>query len=229
MKNRNPQNRMVFGAILLIFGVLALVDNLNLFNTREIFRFWPTIFIIVGALKISRSDSVGGNVIGGAFVMIGVTMILQNLGIVYFRNRDIWPLFLILAGLFVIFRDKLNAQPWGKIPSGDSPEAICNVSAVMSGAKLQNSSQQFAGGELTAVMGGIQLDLSRASLGQSATLNVFAMWGGIELRIPPDWTVISQGVPILGGFEDKTIPPMNNDKKLYIQGYAIMGGVEIKN
>jgi hypothetical protein len=60
-------------------------------------------------------------------------------------------------------------------------------------------------------------------------LNVFALCGGINIKIPPDWSVVLQGTPILGGFEEKTIVPPNKDKRLYVTGYAIMGGLEIRN
>jgi len=230
MNNYQPKNRIIFGVILLIFGVLTLVDNLNIFSTRDIFQFWPTVFILVGALKISKGRTVSGNLVGGGFVAVGVLLILQHLGIIYFRARDWWPALLILAGLFVILKDKLNVgNDWETFKATDSQDPTYHITAFMSGAKMQNFSPDFRGGELTAVMGGISLDLTKASMQTDAVLNVFAMWGGIELRVPPDWTVILQGVPILGGIEDKTIPPMTQNKKLHIQGYAIMGGVEIKN
>ena len=230
MNRHQPQNRIVFGAILLIFGALALIDNLNIFSSRDIFEFWPTLFILIGALKISRSQTISSSLIGGGFVVVGVLLTLQHLGIIYFRTRDLWPALLIIAGLSVIFKDKLHAgNDWKTLNSTDAQDSVYHITAFMSGAKMQNSSTDFRGGELTTVMGGIVLDLSKATMQTEAVLNVFAMWGGIELRVPPDWTVISQGVPILGGIEDKTIPPINQNKKLYIQGYAIMGGVEIKN
>jgi hypothetical protein len=55
------------------------------------------------------------------------------------------------------------------------------------------------------------------------------MWGGIVLRVPPDWSVVVTGMPILGGIEDKSVPPMAQSKRLVIDGYVIMGGIEIKN
>ena len=56
------------------------------------------------------------------------------------------------------------------------------------------------------------------------------MWGGIEIRVPDDWTVDLRGVPVLAGFVDKTRPPaMATEKRLVIRGMALMGGVEIKN
>jgi hypothetical protein len=59
---------------------------------------------------------------------------------------------------------------------------------------------------------------------------VFAMWGGIEIRVPDDWTVVSRVTPVLGGFDDKTRPsPGAGAHRLVIRGFAIMGGIEVKN
>ncbi|MEG1327445.1 MAG: hypothetical protein RSD99_21275, partial [Janthinobacterium sp.] len=74
-----------------------------------------------------------------------------------------------------------------------------------------------------------EIDLRQASIEGEAVLNVFALCGGVTIKIPPDWSVVLQGTPILGGFEEKTIVPPNQDKRLYVTGYAIMGGLEIRN
>lgn len=230
MSARKQQNRVVFGAALLIFGVLALLDNLNIFSHLNFLHFWPTLFILVGILKMSRSNTISGQLIGGGFVAWGAILTLKYMGIISFEMRHIWPLLLILGGLAVIFKDKLISETqWGGVGEAAGQSDVCNVSAVMSGANVQNSSVNFRGGELTAVMGGIELDLRGAQLQDDATLNVFTMWGGISIKVPQDWTVMSQGVPLLGGIDDKTVPPAITGKRLFIQGYAIMGGVEIKN
>ena len=63
-----------------------------------------------------------------------------------------------------------------------------------------------------------------------AIIDVFVMWGGVEVRVPDDWTVDLQGTPMLAGFVDKTRPPaLATEKRLVIRGLALMGGVEIKN
>ena len=33
-------------------------------------------------------------------------------------------------------------------------------------------------------------------------LVVFALWGGVEVKVPPTWRVTVTGLPLLGGFED---------------------------
>jgi predicted membrane protein len=79
-------------------------------------------------------------------------------------------------------------------------------------------------------MGGVEVDLRQASIAQpEAVLDVFAMWGGVEVRVPGDWEVVNRGWAFLGGFEDTTHHSAGTSKRLVVTGLAIMGGVEIKN
>jgi hypothetical protein len=58
-----------------------------------------------------------------------------------------------------------------------------------------------------------------------AELHVFALFGGILIQVPPHWTVLLYGTPVLGGFEEKTVVPPDAGKRLIVRGYAIMGSV----
>jgi len=232
MKNASPQQRVLLGAFILIIGVFAMIDNLNIFNSRNFLQFWPVVFIVIGGLKISQANSSSGQLIGGSFVLAGILMTLNHLGVISFGMHDFWPIFLILGGLIVIFKDRLtsgidNTGSNGLLSSGT--DSTINVAAIMSGNQGKISSPDFRGGEITAIMGGVELDLRSASIQTEAVLNVFAVWGGIVLKVPNDWTVINNGVAIMAGIDDKTVPAMNSGKRLVITGYAIMGGMEIKN
>jgi len=101
----------------------------------------------------------------------------------------------------------------------------------MGGVVRTNDSQDFQGGELTAIMGGCEIDLRQASIKSGeATIEIFAFWGGVEIKVPEDWGVDVQAIPLLGGIDDKSRPPKGGSKKkLIITGYAIMGGAEIRN
>lgn len=101
----------------------------------------------------------------------------------------------------------------------------------MGGISRKNNTNTFRGGELSAIMGGVEIDLSEAQISDdTATINVFAFWGGIEITVPRNWKVEIDAYPILGGIEDDTKPSQEEKlKKLIVRGYAIMGGVEITN
>ena len=101
----------------------------------------------------------------------------------------------------------------------------------MSHLQHNNVSQAFRGGEITAVMGGVELDLRECRLAtDTAHLNVFVAMGGVELRIPRDWVVESGISLFMAGLDNRTLPPVEpSPKRLVIDGSAFMGGIEIKN
>ena len=100
----------------------------------------------------------------------------------------------------------------------------------MSGVNRGSNASTFRGGELAAFMGGCEIDLRQAAIHGEAVLDVFAMWGGIEIRVPENWTVIGRVMPLLGGFDDATRPPKEaTDHRLIVRGVVLMGGVEVKN
>jgi len=79
-------------------------------------------------------------------------------------------------------------------------------------------------------MGGIELDLRRAGIERRADISVFAFWGGVEIKVPPTWRVTVRGLPLLGGWENKTaIPAGPNAPELVVHLTTIMAGAEIKN
>lgn len=228
MKNTSSQQRILLGGFILIIGVLSLLDNLAIFSARDILQFWPMVFIALGILKVTQANGRASSLVGVALVGVGALMTLHNLGWIHFRMRDWWPLFLIFGGFMVIFKGRAFKDSEASLASFGGESRI-DVVAIMSGNQGKNASQDFRGGEITAVMGGVELDLRGATIQHEAVLNVWATWGGIVIKIPSDWTVVNNAVAVMGGIDDKSVPAMNSNKRLVIQGYAIMGGVEIKN
>ena len=82
-----------------------------------------------------------------------------------------------------------------------------------------------------AIMGGCEIDLRRAAIAaDEAVIDVFAFWGGIELRVPETWHVVGRVTPLMGGYEDKTSQVQQaGGKRLVIRGLVVMGGVNVKN
>jgi len=239
--SRDPSNRqrsrVVFGAFIIVVGLFALLDNLHLFDSHLVQPFWPLVFMALGALKMSQGRQAKHYVFGGVLMLAGAGMTLRNLGLIHVEMRDLWPVALILVGLNVLtrgFTRGTDGQPLPLQRPGRRDERFehgtrIDASAMMSGIVLKNDSQAFAGGEINAVMGAVEVDLRQAAIATEAVLHLSVIMGGVEIKVPREWSVSVNGTPMLGGIEDKTAPPLTPGKRLVIEGSVIMGGVEISN
>jgi len=85
---------------------------------------------------------------------------------------------------------------------------------------------------LVAIMGGIDLDLRDADLSSPVTeIYVVAIMGGAYIKVPPGVRLETDGIAIMGGFEDQAgLPAMGHGQApvVRIRGLAIMGGVGTK-
>lgn len=235
---RSTSSQMIVGVLVIGLGVLFLLDNLDIIDFHRAISFWPVAFIVAGVLKLLDTRSPNGYLFGSLLIGAGVIMILNRLGVLDVHWRTLWPLALIAVGGSLLYRAltkktlRVEAGVVDLRKDGDAVNAsdeLIDVTAVLAGFERRVTSRPFRGGEVTAIMGGCDLDLRDSAIDGEAVLNVFALWGGITLRCPPDWTVILQGTPIMGGFEEKTATPPDGSKRLVIRGYAIMGGVEVRN
>ena len=71
--------------------------------------------------------------------------------------------------------------------------------AFLSAVKRGNESGTFRGGEAIAVMGGIDIDLHNAVMeGNEVVLDVSSVMGGVKVRVPNSWTVVSKVDTVMG-------------------------------
>jgi len=231
-RQRNPASQMVVGLFVVAMGMIFLLDNLGWLDMEFTLHLWPIALIFFGILKVLQTRSPSGAIVGGALILVGSMILLKETGFISISWRSLWPVLLIAAGLSVVFRSPNSRwlfEQRGELLDTSSDDAVVNITAVMGGFKRRITSPDFRGGEVTTLMGGCDLDLRQSSINGEAVLNVFSMFGGITIKVPIDWTVVLQGTPIMGGFEEKTVPPATPDKRLIVRGYAIMVGLEVRN
>jgi hypothetical protein len=110
--------------------------------------------------------------------------------------------------------------------------------AVWSSVRRASVASPFRGGDITAIMGGGQLDLRLATIppGEEAILDIVAVMGGVEILVPSTWEVSTPIFPFMGGVEDKRFPPLQDPNavrkesgRLVLRGLVMMGGVHIKS
>ncbi|HET9948399.1 MAG TPA: DUF1707 domain-containing protein [Longimicrobiales bacterium] len=102
--------------------------------------------------------------------------------------------------------------------------------AVMGGVSKKGRWTPARTNYVVAVMGGAEIDFREAALGPGVTeVQIWAVWGGVEVIVPPGINVETHGIGIMGAFEhvthDEAPDPMA--PTLRITGLAMMGGVEV--
>lgn len=222
------------GIILALIGLAFLLNNMGYISIGYLWRFWPLLIVLVGIFHVTSRE----RRLWGIFLMAGgVLLQLNQLGITHFGWAQFWPMVLIAIGLLVMW----GSLGWSRKPAFSSeaegdPRTTLNEAVVFGGLERRMTSQDFQGGDVTAIFGGVELDLTEANMqANEATLTITAIFGGVELRVPPNWQVAFRGAPIFGGIEDKTRtarvddPSNPNLKVLVITGAVIFGGLEIKN
>jgi len=222
-------SQVVLGVLVIGVGVLFLLDNLDIFEFRHALGFWPLAFIIAGLIALSGKGPRSGNYVGVVLIAIGALMMLGRLGFLYVSWGTLWPLVLIALGGLVLFRSLGPGRARVPLDKAGAVDGVVDIVAVLGGFERRLVTPDFRGGEITAIMGGCMLDLRDASIVKEAAIDVFTVWGGINIKVPTDWTVILNGTPLMGGFSEKTAKPPDDSKRLVIRGYAIMGGVEVRN
>jgi len=220
--------QLFLGLAVLVTGVVFLLHNLGVADLRQYLGYWPLMLVLLGAVKLVRARSVPA-ALGGAFWMVLAIWLRPSLfGVDSAVPRTYWPVILILFGAFTMWRTFRRGP--ALIGRNADQRSWITATAIMSGLSRKVASPEFAGGEVTAFLGGVQLDLTGATIkGAEAHITIFAMWGGIELKVPAAWVVDMRVTPFMGGYEDKTTPPAeSNAPRLIISGLVTMGGAEVK-
>lgn len=222
---RLPTSQLLFGAAVVLIGVLLLLDTTGLYPSESLLAYVPSLFVVVGLWALLRGGfrSLVGPVI---VIVVAGTWQLVALGVVTAEQAlAYWPVLLIAFGLSVML-----GQYRSRVRSAD--DAYSSVFAALGGVERRNTSQAFEGADLTAVFGGAELDLRDAKVAdRPARVNALALFGGVEVIVPRDWNVRMEVLPVLGGASDDR--PRREERHesvdLEVTGFAAFGGVSVSD
>lgn len=225
LERRRVRGPIIPALILIAIGTAFFLTENNIVRSYDLWKLWPVILILAGAGKI-YSYPRGRRFEGWVVIVIGFLFLAWTFGYLQLPPFQIWPLALIAVGLFLLWRAvAFNAR------RGEDRLGRENL-VIFGGADVSLGGQEFEGAAMTVVFGGYNLDLRNATLkGGRAEVEATAVFGGIELKIPPAWNVVIEGFPLFGGYSDETTHPnpATDAPQLIIKGSAVFGGVNIKN
>jgi len=232
---RNCCNGLFFPLVLILVGTIFLLTQLNLIEPWRAWDFfWPFILVFFGVRLLATQRAW----LGIVAIAFGVALAGRPLGFWYLDLDRFWPVLLIVLGVAMLLRPGWVGSRRGRLRAWPQPgpanagESIVDGLGVLGGFQRRVTSQAFTGGSLTAFFGGFNLDLTRAGIaGDSAVIDITAVFGGGEIRVPETWVVDVQGQGIFGAFNDESHQqaPQAGAKRLILRGVALFGGVVIKN
>ncbi|MBR1369869.1 hypothetical protein RJ53_10420 [Methanocalculus chunghsingensis] len=227
--------RLIIGAILLIIGVLLLLRATGIYDTGQLLVYTPSVIVLFALIALIKS---GFRSVSGPIILIIIFGTIQLVVLELVSPDVILPVIIIAVGLGFIFtrirRPSIRERVTDKI----------EMMAILGGVESRNSSKTFRGGEMLAIFAGAELDLRDAHINDPpAEIQTFTLFGGTEIRVPEDWNVRLNVLPILGGAEDERRRPRAGGERgdgdadkgthdqpdLIITGFVAFGGVTVKD
>jgi len=245
--------RLVIGSAIILAGILFTLDNLRVIDAGDYVSYWPVILVAIGVSRMAQTSSWVSYVWSLVWIIAGLWLLGENIGLIRVSIWALWPLVLVLLGATILWR--ACCPPHLRSTAGDlgretltgashdagapaaarsyapSRDSYVQAVAVMGAIERATDSADFRGADLLAIMGGCELDLRHATIaGDEAVVDVVAFMGGIEIFVPDTWAIEAKVLPLMGGVGDETrLNKSGPTKRLVVRGLALMGGIEIKN
>jgi predicted membrane protein len=225
-------NRAIIGVILVIAGLFLVIRNTGFFPDfiDHVIFSWPMLLVAIGlVMTLGASEKSAGVIVmavGGFFL---IPMIFRE---TFHAYNMFWPSIFIIIGVIFIFTKR---RGWNSVSSkGIVGDDYIDYVNVFSGGERQIVSENFRGGKISAVFGGMELDLTKAKLATGRNeLEIACVFGGATIIVPDSWFITINVTPVLGGFSDsrKLAPGRTFDQtsQLVIKGAVVFGGGEVKS
>jgi predicted membrane protein len=232
--NNRADKRMVLGVILIFLGGIFLLNTMDILHFRfaQVVFSWPFIILVIGIFILVNTEK---KFLGGILSGIGALFLIPRIfPEVEYNAGIIFPIILIVLGIYIILKKRRAEQ--ASIFNSDSSkinkDRIDDVSIFGGGTKII-SSNNFQGGNVTAIFGGSEINFMNCQLAEGENvLDVLCIFGGTTIIVPRDWNIVVNVTSILGGFSNKVIRNpsivIDQSKTLHIKGLAMFGGGEVK-
>ena len=235
--------RYLLGLALVVVGVLWLLDGIGVPGLEWMGwslagTYWPLLLVgwglwglVAGGFRF-RSWAV-------IVLLLGVAFQLSELGIWNWSFGQLWPALIVIAGLFILLgrrgrrglRRRPDAAAAAAATTARGDDSRWSSAYVFNAGEEQVIDQDFPGGEAVAVFGSLALDLREAALaGGAARLDVTAVFGGVELKVPPGWRVNRHNLTaVLGSVEQSRQEPAPEQAtgELTLTGTVLLGRLGI--
>jgi predicted membrane protein len=212
---RRHRPRFSNGIILICVGVWLLLNTLGIVHLQPWNFIWPIVLIFFGARLITRSVSEDRRE--------------DDRVVAEQRNASVKT---DTLSSNAAFEGATAASSRNADIDTDQQASHLHIFAVLSGIKRRWGQSLSRRGSITVILAGCELDLRDVvfNSGEDVVIDITAVLGGVEIRVPPNCTLVSKVVPILGSVEDKTSSLSTAPaSRLLLRGSLVLGSIEVSN
>jgi hypothetical protein len=102
------------------------------------------------------------------------------------------------------------------------------LGAIYDGREFISTANAFRGGRILCWYAGVTADLRGARLDPAGgRLEVYTIFGGTQVIVPPGWQVRLRGTSVFGGADNATTPDGGDGPVLDVHHWTIFGGLGI--
>lgn len=220
--------KVIIGVVLLIIGSALLIDRMGFvlpftIDLREIFTvLWPLLIIAFG-IKLFIDRNITWAIIVST---LGLVILFTTLFDFNFFSI-LWPLIIIGIGLSILLRK--DGHQFSSSTETTTDDYITE-SFSFSDSKRKIKSYSFKGGNFSLSFGELEIDLSEVKVDEKgAELNLSASFGEIQVIVPQNCRVITDGSSFLGSWEPNLKSSSVKKPVLKITGNVFLAEVEITN
>lgn len=218
--------RALVGTLIAALGVVFLLDSAGTLEAGDtLAAWWPVAIVALGLFHVAGARRSGR----GGWVLMAVGLALLGVTTGVFGSDAwayVWPAALVAIGLWILLG---WGRRYGIRPLDDD---VVDGIAVLGSARLATRSQVFRKASVTAVLGGVTLDLTEARpIAGGGEVSITALLGGVTILVPRGWLVEIRGLPLMGGWDDTTDRSAvgSGAPRLEVQALVALGGVEVKH
>ncbi len=229
----HQSQRIAVGSILILIGMLFFLKTLGIvfFNVFHVVFSFPFIVFAIGLIILVNSRR---KLFGIFLTIIGGLMLLPRiLPSVTIDSNVIFAVFIIGLGLSIILKKRDREFFNHRFQNEQINTDYIDDVSIFSGGHKAIITDNFRGGNITAIFGGSKIDMTNCKLAEGNNiLDVVTIFGGTNIIVPKDWNININVMPIFGGFSSKVrkdpTEPIDMSRTLTIKGVSIFGGGEIK-